>query len=302
LYLQAPEEIKVLRNVQQLVEANYVNGRPRHHLPSARDTKYTPESSVFFIADYKDFLKLSARDIHRIARHRQILVQNVPQEDFSWSRETLARLGGLKQFRDIQGMWFLLLPWLMIIMFLAPVGQSRGDAQTPGLLKVGTLDQLHSAADKRVLLSLSLPLGAGGIVDTPRLRYVYFHISSVITYLTHLASDLSSDRWAWLQTNGAAGFRKSNHPSDDTTWGTAGSRGAVSWIHLDDEGFNTSTQVLTGRKYWVVFSRDPTLPRHDIRGDMGGIGWSPDLEQFMAHDLKGWFKAEAVEMGPGCLL
>jgi hypothetical protein len=41
-----------------------------------------------------------------------------------------------------------------------------------GMLKVGTLEQLYTAADKRVLLALSLPLGATGLVDTPRLQFV----------------------------------------------------------------------------------------------------------------------------------
>lgn len=54
------------------------------------------------------------------------------------------------------------------------VGQCRGDAKG-GLLRVGTLDQLYAAADKRVLLSLSLPLGSSGLVNTPRLPYVLLH-------------------------------------------------------------------------------------------------------------------------------
>ena len=115
-------------------------------------------------------------------------------------------------------------------------------------------------------------------------------------------SDFSSDKWAWQQTAGARGFKKATHPSDDTTWSTACTRGAVSWIHVDDDGFCTSTQVLTGKKYWVVLYRDPSLPQGDLRGDMGGIGWAPKLEGLMAHELKGWFSAEAIEMGPGTLL
>jgi hypothetical protein len=93
----------VLTNVQQLVESNYVDGRPRHHLPSARNPVYQQDSSIFFIIDYSEFVKLSGKDIHRIARDRNIVVLNVPQEDFSWSRETLSKLGCIKQCCDIQG-------------------------------------------------------------------------------------------------------------------------------------------------------------------------------------------------------
>jgi len=114
--------------------------------------------------------------------------------------------------------------------------------------------------------------------------------------------DLSSDRWAWRETNGAAGFRKLDYLSDDTTWATAGSRGSLSHIHLDDAGFCTSTQVLTGKKYWAVFHRDPALPDDDLRGNMGSIGWSPPFADWYDHKLKGTFTAEAIEMVAGTLL
>ena len=52
--------------------------------------------------DYADYMKLEREDIHRIARDRNIVVQNVPQENFQWNRETLARLGDVKQLREIQ--------------------------------------------------------------------------------------------------------------------------------------------------------------------------------------------------------
>jgi hypothetical protein len=113
---------------------------------------------------------------------------------------------------------------------------------------------------------------------------------------------MSSDRWAWLHTNGASGFHPKTHPSDDTTWSTAGSCGAASWVHLDDDGFSTSTQVLTGKKYWVIFYRDPSLPDNDRRGDLGAISWLPNHEEYMSHKFGGWLTAEAIEMVPGTLL
>ena len=119
---------------------------------------------------------------------------------------------------------------------------------------------------------------------------------------TYDASDLSSDKWAWVQTNGASGFRVMAHPSDDMTWSTAGSQGAVSWIHVDDDGFCTSTQILVGKKYWVVFYRNPSLPDGDLRGDMGSISWAASIDELLAHALDGWFVAEAIEMTPGTLL
>jgi hypothetical protein len=103
---QAKTEFGVLKNVQALVESNYVKGRPRHHLPAARQVPFTPNSSIFFIVDYPDFMKMSSRDIHLIARTRHIVVEHVPQEEFTWSRETLLRLGNLTQNREIQGIHY----------------------------------------------------------------------------------------------------------------------------------------------------------------------------------------------------
>ncbi len=90
--------------VQQLVESNYVQGQPRHHLPSASRVKLEPGASMFFIVEYSEFCKLSPQDIQEIYRHRNIVIRNVPQRQFDWSLETLSEVGGaLKEPRDIQG-------------------------------------------------------------------------------------------------------------------------------------------------------------------------------------------------------
>lgn len=120
---------------------------------------------------------------------------------------------------------------------------------------------------------------------------------------THfLFRDLSSDRWAWLQTNGASGFRHNAYPSEDTTWATVGTCNAISRGHFDDAGFFTTTQVLEGKKYWIVLKRDPSLPEGDLRGDLTSTKWAPPFNDFYNHKFKGYFVAEAIEMTPGVLL
>ena len=168
--MQFKEEAAVLKNVQTLVEKSYVDGRPKHHLESARDLTYKPDSSIFFLVDHADFMKMSSEDIQRIAKDRNIVVQNVPQENFDWSKETLAKLGDLKQLREIQCTFQKSCGLLQILIMTCAAGQSRGDENTPSMLKVGTLNDLHDTCEDRVLLALSLPLGASGVVDTPRLR------------------------------------------------------------------------------------------------------------------------------------
>lgn len=104
---KAQVEYQILRNVQELVESNYINGIPRHHLPSARTLKKEEGASIFFIADAADFVKLDTEVIQEIFRDRHIIVRNNAQRDFEWSLETLSLVGGLYQSRDIQGLWFM---------------------------------------------------------------------------------------------------------------------------------------------------------------------------------------------------
>jgi hypothetical protein len=111
--------------------------------------------------------------------------------------------------------------------------------------------------------------------------------------------DLASDRWAWLQTRGKAGFQKETYPIDAMTWGTVSMKNATIWIHMDDEGFATTTQLLTGKKYWVAFYKDPAF---DGRGDVGGISFVPPHPVVENHDLLGWLTAEAIELCRGNIL
>jgi hypothetical protein len=71
---------------------------------------------------------------------------------------------------------------------------------------------------------------------------------------------------------------------------------------MDDEGFGTSTQPLTGGKYWVVFYQDPKMPMRETMGNLGSIRFPPDYDRYLAHDIGGFFTAEAVELRPGDLL
>jgi hypothetical protein len=71
---------------------------------------------------------------------------------------------------------------------------------------------------------------------------------------------------------------------------------------VDGDGFATSTQLLTGKKYWVVYYRDRSLPDGDAKGDMGGIAYSQSARKFEDHDLDGSFVAEAVVLNPGDVL
>jgi hypothetical protein len=144
------------------------------------------------------------------------------------------------------------------------------------------------------------PLDPPLSLKRPVSRLFFFPSPMLTTYRKH--RDLASDRWAWLQTRGKAGFQKETYPIDAMTWGTVSTKNATTWIHMDDEGFATTTQLLTGKKYWVAFYRDPSLQARDSRGDMGGISFVPPHPVVENHDLLGWLAAEAVELCPRNIL
>ena len=89
-------------------------------------------------------MKLSSEDIQHIAKDRNIIVKNVPQEDFDWSRETLAKLRDLKQLREIQCTFQKSCGLLQMLITTCAAGQSQGDETTP--------------------------FGSSGVVDTPRIQ------------------------------------------------------------------------------------------------------------------------------------
>jgi hypothetical protein len=100
---QADDEYEILARVQKMVELHYVEGIPRHHLPSARNVELEPGASTFFIVDYKEFISMSTKTVQDIARHRHIVVRNLPQPMYDWSLQTLSEVGALDLTRDIQG-------------------------------------------------------------------------------------------------------------------------------------------------------------------------------------------------------
>ena len=100
--MQAKDEVKVLENVQQLVEECYVDGRPRHHLPAAHNPATTTDS-IFFVSSLQDYNKLSEEEIQDIFSLRHIIVTDIPTREYPWNQETLSKLGSLQQQREIQG-------------------------------------------------------------------------------------------------------------------------------------------------------------------------------------------------------
>jgi hypothetical protein len=89
------------------VEAGYVDGKPRHHLPSAREEIFDPsntDQSSIFVVEHEKFTTMSPQLIQQIFHHRHILVLNVTSNiggEFTFY--ALSQLGSMHKIREMQG-------------------------------------------------------------------------------------------------------------------------------------------------------------------------------------------------------
>ena len=93
---------KAIRLIQESVEAGYVNGLPKHHLPSAFDVDVQPGSSCIFVCSYAQYVGLSTPTLQKIFRHRHILITNAPVSGIRFNINGLQTIGDVHEPRSIQ--------------------------------------------------------------------------------------------------------------------------------------------------------------------------------------------------------
>lgn len=65
-----------------------------------------------------------------------------------------------------------------------------------------------------------------------------------------------TDCAAWKATKGAKGCaQEETPPYSSIRWGLAATKGALSWLHLDSNGFNTYVDTKSGFKWWIIGRR-----------------------------------------------
>lgn len=100
-------EYPILSEIQSSVERLFKDGKPLHHLDSARALEYDSQASQFFVTSAEDFEKLQAEEVQNIFRDRHILIPGHAPEYIGFDRQGLATLGSLHTQRDIQGEYIL---------------------------------------------------------------------------------------------------------------------------------------------------------------------------------------------------
>jgi hypothetical protein len=112
----------------------------------------------------------------------------------------------------------------------------------------------------------------------------------------------SSSEVAWHETRGRRGFIREQPLNDNLAWGTAATARAISWTHVDDDGFGTVVIVRTGAKYWVIMR-----PRRDAEWDRkaGNLATNkayPQEWEPRKHSGKGLWEAEGLLLMKGSVL
>ena len=70
-------------------------------------------------------------------------------------------------------------------------------------------------------------------------------------------------------TRGLVGLPATDPMMDLTIWGTTALKHALSWFHIDDDGFGTVVTNMVGSKYWVLARQHRDAPAGSLVGNMG---------------------------------
>lgn len=193
-----------------------------------------------------------------LARHQILVVTGMPTEPFEFNEAGLRTLAPLRRQVDVSD--------LSII---------DEDGEGTGRIKRGIVAQLLEAArhkDGKVLNALEFPMQTATIRPFPI---------------------FSSDLPAWEQTTGERGFKSYEEiPTSHLRWGLAGTKGALTRLHIDTNETATYVDVKTGAKIWI-FERDTVENWKDPRASFP-TRLDPDLSP--EHPV------EAIVLQPGTRL
>ena len=113
--------------------------------------------------------------------------------------------------------------------------------------------------------------------------------------LNHTA--YTSDLAAWRATSGVHTCpRYSEYPKGSMRWGLAGSANALTFMHIDSDGYNSFVKVLCGKKLWAFYRDEPPNRLSSI-----DVFTNPNfsLDEVLPQSSYG---IEAIILNPGDLL
>jgi hypothetical protein len=240
------------------------------------------------VSPYSEFASLHARDIQSILRQRLILVHGVPIDyNYGWDLESMSRLYDVDKKTHIHGEIDVIFVKYVCLKFDSVL--SKGDAHDPEpRYHQGTLRDLYNLTQTLPedecppLNAISLPAYYGNVYTPPQFR----------SFSTH---EVAQNR---LPTHYSSAFDVPNIKKQ-LEWSLIGSKGAVSPLHVDSEGFGTAIVVLEGSKYWIVATR---LADGEMISSVDSLGskWNPYFINDGDNSLR--FRFEGVHLQKGDML
>jgi hypothetical protein len=251
--------------MESRIQADFKSGLPPHLQPNAESMEYVPgsEQSRIYVSSHSEFSKLHASDIQGILRQRLILVHGVPIDcEYRWDLESIDRLFDVDKKINVHGRVFFPLRPKCFTKISSVL--SKVDHQFP--------EHRHHQGTLRELHNLTQELSNG---DCPPLNAISLPAHHRNLYIPPQFGSLASNEVAQsrLPEHYSAAFSVPDL-KPQMEWSLVGSRGAVSPLHVDSEGFGTVVVVLEGSKYWIVATR---FGDDEIISSLSSLGpnWNP---------------------------
>jgi hypothetical protein len=168
------------------------------------------------------------------------------------------------------------------------------------MLRKGNLKELLEPKNGVVLNALDIPMGGAPLESPPQYLYVLtlFVVLNLFAQAFENIRHLASNEHAWQMTKELTEISTKAFPHDTMMWGTAATKQATTWPHVDDCGTATVVKIVAGHKYWVIMR--PKL-HNSSSGDMGTIKtFSKSIQPTEPCD-KIW-DCEGVLLGPGDMM
>ncbi|KAF7977677.1 hypothetical protein HWV62_2914 [Athelia sp. TMB] len=280
-------DIPLVRAVSHEIESQFdSNGRPPHMLPAASHVKFDNKASSIFRVEYSDLVGMDSRLIQEIFRDRHILVVNVPSAGVvRFDQEGFQMLSDIDNLVTVQCQFI-------------PVTHAVGAKLISFFLRIKTTDSNRRANTNRDAMNVRAPfktlLTHIGTTSTVALNVLDLPLGHANVPVPPKLHDLASEAYC---ANSARELVHVKDLSESTSWATAATKNALSWLHADDDGFATSVYVQAGHKIWVVARRKD---RQGSRDEMANIDvfatWEPDKVDPKLWDL------EAVYLDSRCVL
>jgi len=269
---QYVDYIHRLKHFFERVESGYENGQPLHITD--------PDCSGFAIISDAEFRAMSAHDVQELFCCKNVVVTGCKHPNLKFDESELRTLAPLDSQVSIIG---------KVLMFYRHWLKSSKDYTYPSVTKdrnttpttvsglvSDILDNAHNPA-RKFLNSIDFPACFPSWDDS----------SNHLSYATDLVA------WDYLRGKPYCGNFTNPYPTAHMHWGLAGTANAVTFLHIDSDGYATFVQVTTGKKVWGILRE---APKHQL----SSIAFFLD-ENFLLDEITdgSTFGLEAIVLRPG---